>query len=114
MQVRLLVGKIPLDKEIQPTPVFLPGGSHRQRKLAGYGSQGGEESDMTEVTWHTRLSCRINPQTCYLTRACFREGLPGGSVVKNPPTMQETRALLLAREDPMEEEKATQCNIFAC
>ena len=32
----------------QPTPVFLPGESHRQRSLIGYNSQGRKESDTTE------------------------------------------------------------------
>ena len=31
-------GKIPFRKEWQPTPVFLPGESHKQRNLAGYQS----------------------------------------------------------------------------
>ena len=30
------VGKIPLEKGMQPTPVFLPGKSHGQRSLVGY------------------------------------------------------------------------------
>ena len=30
------VGKIPWIKEWLPTPVFLPGESHRQRSLVGY------------------------------------------------------------------------------
>ena len=30
------VGKIPWRKEWLPTPVFLPGESHRQRSLVGY------------------------------------------------------------------------------
>ena len=30
------VWKIPLEKEMQPTPVFLPGKSHGQRSLVGY------------------------------------------------------------------------------
>ena len=34
------------------TPVFLPGESHGQRSLAGYGLLGCKESDMTEVTEH--------------------------------------------------------------
>ena len=38
----------------QPTPVFLPGESHGQRSLAGYGPQGCKESDTTEVTYHIR------------------------------------------------------------
>ena len=31
-----------------PTPVFLPGESHGQRKLEGYSPWGGKESDRTE------------------------------------------------------------------
>ena len=33
-----------------PTPVFLPGESHGQRSLAGYGPYGREELDRTKVT----------------------------------------------------------------
>ena len=32
----------------QPTPVFLPGESHGQRSLAGYGPRSPREADMTE------------------------------------------------------------------
>ena len=39
-----------LEKEWQPTPVFLPGESHGQRSLIGYSPRGCEESDMTEMT----------------------------------------------------------------
>ena len=38
----------PLEKEMQPTPVFFSGEFHRQRSLAGYGPWGCKESDMTE------------------------------------------------------------------
>ena len=31
-------------------------------------------------------------------------GFPGGSVVKNPPAMQETQVQSLGQEDPLEEE----------
>ena len=31
----------------------MPGESHGQRRLEGYGSQGHRESDMTEATEHT-------------------------------------------------------------
>ena len=34
----------------QPTPVFLPGKSHRQRSLVGYSLWAGKESDVTEHT----------------------------------------------------------------
>ena len=38
----------PLEKGWQPTPVFLPGGSHGQRSLVGYSPWGLKESDTTE------------------------------------------------------------------
>ena len=38
----------PLEKEMQGTPVFLPGESHGQRSLTGYGPWGPKELDMTE------------------------------------------------------------------
>ena len=44
------VGKIPWRRAWQPTPVFLPGESHRQRSLVGYGPVDHKESDMTEAT----------------------------------------------------------------
>jgi len=31
------VGEDPLEEDMEPTPVFFPGESHEQRKLAGYG-----------------------------------------------------------------------------
>ena len=42
------VGKIPQRMKWQPTPVFLPGKSHRWRSLVGYSSWGCKELDMTE------------------------------------------------------------------
>ena len=41
-------GTIPWRREWQPTPVFLPEESHRQRSLMGYSPQGHKELDMTE------------------------------------------------------------------
>ena len=46
--VRSLGWEDPLEKEMQPTPVFLPGESHGQRSLAGYSPRGRKESDTTE------------------------------------------------------------------
>ena len=42
------VWKIPWRRAWQPTPVFLPGESHGQRSLAGYGPWSLKESDMSE------------------------------------------------------------------
>ena len=44
------VRKIPWRRAWQPTPVFLPGESHRQRSLVGCSPEGCTESDTTEVT----------------------------------------------------------------
>ena len=40
-------------------------------------------------------------------------GLPGGSVVKNPPAKQEMRVQLLGWEDPLEKDMATHSSILA-
>ena len=42
------VGKIPWRRKWQPTPVFLPGESHRQRNLMGCSPWDCKESDVTE------------------------------------------------------------------
>ena len=46
-----------LEKEWQPTPVFLPGECHGQRSLAGYSPCGHKESDMTEHTHKYLCNC---------------------------------------------------------
>ena len=50
------VGKIPWRRAWQPTPVFLPGKSHGQRSLAGYGPEGCKELNTTELTLHAHVS----------------------------------------------------------
>ena len=42
-----------------------------------------------------------------------RMGFPGGSVVKNPPSMQEIQVCCLDWEDPLEEGVATHSSILA-
>ena len=46
--VQSLGWKGPLEKEMTPTPVLLPGKSHGQRSLEGYSPWGHKESDVTE------------------------------------------------------------------
>ena len=41
----------PLEKEMQSTPVFLPGKSHRQRSLAGYSPWGHKRVGHDLVTY---------------------------------------------------------------
>ena len=43
----------------------------------------------------------------------LNKGFPGGSVLKNPPAMQETQVQFLSREDPLQKETATYSSIFA-
>ena len=39
-------------------------------------------------------------------------GLPGGSVDKNPPAVQETHLRSLGQEDPLEKEMATYSSVL--
>ena len=48
------VGKIPWRRAWQPTPVFLPRKSHRQRSLVGYSPRDCKESNTTEATYHAQ------------------------------------------------------------
>ena len=41
------------------------------------------------------------------------KGFPSGSVVKNPPALQETQIWPLGWDDPLEEETATRCRTLA-
>ena len=41
-------------------------------------------------------------------------GFPGGSVVKNPPTVQETWVQSLGQEDPLEQSMATHPLQYSC
>ena len=40
-------------------------------------------------------------------------GFPDGSMIKNPPTKQETQVQFLGQEDPLEKEMATYSSILA-
>ena len=42
------IGKIPWRRAWQPTPVFLPGKSHGQKRLSGYSPWGHTELGVTE------------------------------------------------------------------
>ena len=43
----------------------------------------------------------------------FDTGLSGGSAVKTPPAMQETRVPSLGQEDPLEKGMATHSSVLA-
>ena len=59
------VGKIPWRRAWQPTLVFLPGKSHRQRNLAGYRLWGQKELDTTEAAQHTQHSTWFQEATVF-------------------------------------------------
>ena len=49
---------------MEPTPVFLPGKSHGQRRLAGYSPWGHKELYMTErLCTHTRETFKSDENT---------------------------------------------------
>ena len=59
--------QIPWRRAWQPTPVFLPGQSHRQKSLVGYSPWGHKESDTTEQTYaHSKNKYRHFSFTCLL------------------------------------------------
>ena len=62
------VWKMPWRKKWQPNPVFLPGKSHRQRSLVGYGPRGRKESDTTEWLHFHFLSWFCNPIPGHISR----------------------------------------------
>ena len=70
-----IVTEVPLIRyhDGKPSPVFLPGKSQGQRRLAGYSPWGHKESDTTEHAHaipHQRCLC-LNSQNlrmCYLTQ----------------------------------------------
>ena len=63
-QVLSLGWKDPLEKEMQPTPVFLPGEFHGQRRWAGYSPWGWKELDTTEPLTLTKYTAEKIPAVC--------------------------------------------------
>ena len=74
----------------RPTPGFLPGESQgRGAGLVGRCLWGRTESDTTEATQQQQQQLLL--------------GFPGGSAVKNQPTVQEMQVRSLGQEDPLRE-----------
>ena len=69
------VGKVPWRREWQRTPVFLPGKSHGQRSLEGYGIT----KSWTQLSAHSRFGYYLDPTfsppenscICYGSSNCF-------------------------------------------
>ena len=83
-------------REWQPTPVFLPGEFHGQRRLADYSPWDRIESDKTERLTHTTP---------------VRNGFPG--LVKDLPAMLYTQVQSPGQEYPLEKGMATHSSILA-
>ena len=66
------LGKIPWSRKWQPTPVFLPGESHRQKSLVDYSPRSHTESDTTEQLTHTHTHTHTHTLIIF----------PGGSAGK--------------------------------
>ena len=62
------LGRSPGEGHGQPTPVFLPGESHRQRRLADYSPWGCNKSDTTE-----RLSTAQNRRNIRADNRAIKE-----------------------------------------
>ena len=83
----------PRSRKWQPTPVFLPGKFHGQRRLMDYSPWGHKKSDMTK-----QLSSCANIENMDFP------GLSGLKKKKIHLPMQKTQVLSLNREDPLEKE----------
>ena len=61
-----------------------------------------------------RVSAPRTEQETYFPHWPLRDAeLPGGSAIRNPPALQETRVRSLGREDPLEKEMATYSSVLA-
>ena len=69
-------------------------------------------SDLCLWTIGLKLGSFLETESKYLGLA-VHICVPGGSVVKNPPTTKETQLWSLHWEDPLEEEMATDSRILA-
>ena len=66
-QVQSLGQEDPLEEEVQPTPVLLPGESHGQRSLAGHSPRGHKGSDTTiHARFFTRDHTKLPHLFCHL------------------------------------------------
>ena len=93
IQVQSLAQEEPLQKERQPTPVFLPGVSHGQRSLVGYSLWGCKESDTTEHI-HTK---RIQKAKSHLVPRRAAVHRSEQMWVKSPHSWPRVGVLLLRR-----------------
>ena len=74
-------GYMPRRRQLQPTPVLLPGKSHGWRSLVGYSPWSHKESDMTErLHFHFSLSCTGEGNVNPLQYSCLENPRDGSLV----------------------------------
>ena len=80
--------KIPWRRKWRPTPVFLPGKSYGQRRLVGYSSWGGKESDRTEqLSVFMYLFERAPVVTYVISSCCMWDLVPQPGMEPGPPAL---------------------------
>ena len=91
----------------EPTPVFLPGEFHGQRRLAGYSPWGLKESDTTErltLTGYPRLEIKVlNCSTLYSTvQQCTQNPVTCRGYMGHTTKYPQTRELtyMIGRVNP--------------
>ena len=70
------VGKIPWRREWLLTPIFLPGKSHGQRNLVGYGPWGRRESTQLKQLSSSNRSRELRSQWCRQKKKAAAAGSP--------------------------------------
>ena len=65
-------------------------------------------------TPHPGAGLRPEPVGQVLVLQANKGGFPGGSMLKNPPAIQEARFLSLSQEDPLQKGMATHSSVLAC
>ena len=69
------------------------------------------EDNETQTEWQSWRSEQTGGRG-YLAWSEVTRGFPGGSVVKNPPAMQETHLPTLGQEEPLEKGMATHSSVL--
>ena len=92
--------KDPLEKEWQPTPVFLPGEFHGQRSLVGYSPWGHKELDTTEWLHFLSFSdvkSSFKLRKGHFSTVQFSERLPSSTQSLRPGVKQSHVAGLIGK-----------------
>ena len=97
------VEKTPWRREWLPTPVFRPGGFHRQRSPRGH-----SQTRLSDFHFHfQKLETNVNHKV-------FIKAIKVAQIVKNLSAKQNSLVQSLGREDPLQKEMATRSCALAC